>query len=589
MLEFGDGVAKELRFPKLISPMHTLALFRCGREEAANELLALAITKAYRQLGWPFSLMGLLPLVQVLWEMLCRAKMLRKKNKMARLQKSFQQAVNAIRQHAKSVPTSTPHAQYWHGIAYRSQGQNARAIASFEECVVFSSKPEMCTHPGALAQLALEQLASGGIVRKDTLEQIAEAADLRTLYELANEGGIDRAQQHYNNMLLDRELEEIWKSGDGAVDDTSSTRSLGVFAKKHPVERKMSALSIGGNFSADSMSGSTMVLQTQRSFVGRHMEIAEFERTLALSGNDDDGSKESGLTEKAWAIFGVPGIGKTALLEEFESRCPDDVLVLRGSARQSERQTAYYSFRNVFAKLFELPSTGTLNEKTKAVEMVISESSLFQVIPHIPLLNVVLPIHLVDTNATKSMTGRMKEEATVNCLARFVAAASFTRRLVLLLDDAQWMDTNSLSLVKSMRKLNNVMVIIASRSGSVIDSQQLDDFFARCTGFTLKAMSEEEAEELLLVSFELKTIDKDVLTFCHARAGGIPFVLTRMLQTLLDAELCVITLEGVATLNEAKVKNAAQFNTLETPSTVRELIRERLSKLDPASLNILWV
>ena len=65
VLGFGDGaVAKKLRFAKLIAPMHALSLFRLGREEAADDLLDLAMQQAYRQVGWPFSAINLLPLCQ---------------------------------------------------------------------------------------------------------------------------------------------------------------------------------------------------------------------------------------------------------------------------------------------------------------------------------------------------------------------------------------------------------------------------------------------------------------------------------------------------------------------------------------------
>ena len=84
-------------------------------------------------------------------------------------------------------------------------------------------------------------------------------------------------------------------------------------------------------------------------------------------------------------------------------------------------------------------------------------------------------------------------------------------------------------------------------------------------------------------------INEHISRFCHERADGIPFVVRSMLQTLLDAELCVIDEDRAIVFDKTKVSDPKDLESLETPDNVRDLIRARVSKLDPACLSVLFL
>ena len=129
-------------------------------------------------------------------------------------------------------------------------------------------------------------------------------------------------------------------------------------------------------------------------------------------------------------------------MDEFASHCyqAEDVIVLRGSCRSEESSTALFPFRKVFSSLFRTIRVGSIQERTLRLIEGIDNDSFWRTIPHRALLKAVLAVDLVDTIATKKMTGRTKADAILKCLTRFLAAKAFTKSIVIMIDDLQWMD-----------------------------------------------------------------------------------------------------------------------------------------------------
>ena len=269
---------------------------------------------------------------------------------------------------------------------------------------------------------------------------------------------------------------------------------------------------------------------------------------------------------------------------------------------------------------------------------MIAKSSLFRSVPHRPLLKSVLPIDIVETNATSKMNGSTRVEATINCLVRFLEAASFSQPIVILIDDVQWLDANSVKLIDALRSLHRILIVGTSRVHEGDDDSSVGQFLSSARKVKLQPLTPEESKALLLAAFRIegelvslrlsffvslsiplspslalslplplslfssisseielthlfssKEIDEHIVHFCHERAEGIPFVLRSMLQTLLEAELCVINDNRALVLDKGKVSSPEQLQSLETPDTVRDLIRTRVSKLDPSCLSALFI
>ena len=261
----------------------------------------------------------------------------------------------------------------------------------------------------------------------------------------------------------------------------------------------------------------------------------------------------------------------------------------------------------------------SLTEKTKGLVRAIEENSFFRTIPHRSLLKSVLAVDLPDSNVVKSMTGRTLARATTACLSHFLQAASFTRNIILLIDDVgssmqidigipfrpnvraqltilvttcsqqvQWMDEESFQLLESLFDVPGIAVVISSRHDGPVE-RAYTTFVSRATKLKLQPFLDEEAKTFILQKYGLDAVDDAITKFVVGRTGGSPMTLERLLRSLIDNEIFAITDERHLVLNESKVNSIAHLEEIETPDSVRALIRAQLAQLNPRSLELLFL
>ena len=574
VLALESGVMTKLRLDKHFLSMRVLALFRSGREEEANELLPNALARANKQNTRPWAFIALVSLLEVLFEMLGKSKKLRKKGKTKRLLASFAKVVGLMQTHAVSITPSLPHAHYWSAQLYLMQSDVGRAKAAFKMSVVAAEKAGSAAHAAVLSMLCLENL-SGQKVSPEAIKRLSSAADLRQLFVAAEKGSVE-AGEAYVTILKEGVFSDLVDANDHILDDQSTTITSSYSGSS--IEHFLS------NVTSESVPSDQELSQT--TFTGRKAEITAFEKAV---GSFDLENEETCKAREPWIIIGSSGVGKSALLDELAAHCPEKVLLLRGEGRRDEVETGFFAFRNIFANLLGVPRSGSRDDKTKAVSSTIAQSTFFSAIPHKALLKSVLPVDLVDSNATRKMQGANKVEATISCLVRFLTAASFSRKVVIFIDDLQWVDHDSFTLLESLQKVPGIFIVTASQPTNHDDESMYGNFLEQGHVMKLKPLTEAEAERFLADTFEFTSIEAEVVKFCYDRSDGLAFVLKSILQTLLDAGLCAINAERVLVLDPEKVTSPEQLQQLETPQTVRDLIRSRLSKLDGFALSILFV
>ena len=332
-----------------------------------------------------------------------------------------------------------------------------------------------------------------------------------------------------------------------------------------------------------------------RKFVGRVSELNVL-RGIASVLKGGEGRAESLDDEKGippTMILGAQGIGKSALLDEFAmvAREHDDLLVLRGHCRATEWSTSFFPFRSVFADLFKINYSGSIAAKTKALLAAIEENGFFRTIPHRPLLKAVLAVDLVDTYATKKMTGTTKSSNTVTVLKRFLQAQSFLGAIVVLLDDVQWIDLDSIALLNELADVQNVTIVCANRQErkEASDASSSGVVLPKARQMHLKPLELAETKDFLLQHYDVKDVQEHVLEFSHNRSTGNPATLITLTASLIRNEIFTIDDNRRLVLNPKKLRDPSQLDKLETPDSVRELIRMRVAKLESSKLEILFM
>jgi class 3 adenylate cyclase len=171
--------------------------------------------------------------------------------------------------------------------------------------------------------------------------------------------------------------------------------------------------------------------------VGREGELAGLEAILA--------TVEAGET-RVLIVQGEAGIGKSRLAVELaQMAAARRLTVLRGGGRSTEQQAPYRAWREVLRDLFDLQGKLTPEERRQRVRFQVQERAPDQM-RRLPLLNDVLSLGFEDNEYVAGLSPAQRKQSLIALLLRLLRGWAQERPLLLLLEDAQWMDSLSWDL-----------------------------------------------------------------------------------------------------------------------------------------------
>jgi DNA-binding CsgD family transcriptional regulator len=231
--------------------------------------------------------------------------------------------------------------------------------------------------------------------------------------------------------------------------------------------------------------------------VGREPEIQRIEALLAAARTGRSG---------VLGLRGEPGIGKTALLREARARGGDDFLVLSATGAEGESDIPYAALYTLLTPVFEL--IDTLPELQRAA--------------------------LGGALALGPPSGGDQLTIGTAVLGLFDAAAE-ERPLLVMVDDAQWLDSASAAaLLFAARRLGAeriaLMLGIRDREGLPLDTTGI-------TEVTLAGLGPDAAQELLTRGADGRVPSETVVDGLLAATAGNPLALLELPASLSRDQL----------------------------------------------------
>ena len=169
-------------------------------------------------------------------------------------------------------------------------------------------------------------------------------------------------------------------------------------------------------------------------------------------------------------IEGEAGIGKSCLVDDLRKHAQEMcVTVLVGAGDAIETATPYQAWRAIFSTLFQL---GLLRESLEARRAhVLSRIASSPRAPDwpaveglVPLLNAVLPLVFPENDLTASMTARARADNTNELLVQILQRAAAAAPLLLVFEDAHWLDSASWALMRLVsQRVRPALLIIVTR------------------------------------------------------------------------------------------------------------------------------
>lgn len=314
--------------------------------------------------------------------------------------------------------------------------------------------------------------------------------------------------------------------------------------------------------------------------VGRHTEVAQL--ATALDEVRSGGSR-------ILLIEGEAGIGKSRLVEELVSLMREQGMAgLLGRGRSIEQQTPYRAWRDVFSSYFYLEQVDDPLVRQRRVQDHVLDVAP-DLIERIPLLNDVLNLGLPENALTASLDTHLRHESLVSLLLALLRNWAVERPLVLVLEDAHWLDSLSWDLTLQVARALSVarvplLLVVVTRPMEGEVARNEPGLLARMEEtehLPLASMAPEET--LALAAAKLGIIDdglpETVAELIQERAGGNPFFAEELAYTLRDNGLITLKTEDGHT--RCFVSGDLERVAQRLPDTIQGIVLSRIDRLPP--------
>lgn len=280
-------------------------------------------------------------------------------------------------------------------------------------------------------------------------------------------------------------------------------------------------------------------------------------------------------------VEGDPGIGKSQLLADIlkESR-EIGIRPFMGAGDSIEQATAYHAWRPIFRDLFNLGD----NFNTSIIQSSLATHILRD--PYLreraPLLNAIFPLGLNDTAVTAQMSGDVRATNTRELLLKLFTQRTQNKDLLLVMEDAQWLDSSSWALLTQARRQNPAMLLIIVTRPWQSEKRQPPAEFLQLQAdplterIVIGELSDEEVLTLACQKLGVDELPEPAAKIIRDQSEGHPFFCQEIAFALRDTGLLHIhdrvAEMGISTQNG---------HTVNFPTTIQGIITSRIDRLDP--------
>lgn len=320
----------------------------------------------------------------------------------------------------------------------------------------------------------------------------------------------------------------------------------------------------------------TVEIGHKTAFIARHDELQQIERCISQALDERIGGQ-------IIAITGDPGIGKTRLADEavawITARYPQ-ARVVREVCESYEQTTPYAPIARLVRYLLKRETAKAGTPQMRDI-VALLEQTIPDWIRFAPLLSSLIKVPLPETELTQALTPEQRNERLCDLLVMLCCALAERTPLVLVLDDLQWADPSSLTLLMQLAaelKSQPLVLLLIYRPSAELVEHWRD--LPACTTLRLHELEPTESHQLAVAL--LGGAVPQVIHPLIARANGSPFFIEHTIRYIREAGLLYQDAAG-AWQSSASVENLA------ASVAVEQLIVARLDQLPEDSRALIHI
>lgn len=284
-------------------------------------------------------------------------------------------------------------------------------------------------------------------------------------------------------------------------------------------------------------------------------------------------------------LEGEAGLGKTTLVRHVQA----EATRLGGSVLLSEADdlylyTPWFAWNKIFHQLLGLAPNLPTRQRLEELRNRMSFYPHLQEL--IPLLGPVLDIEIPDNAITLPFRGEARAQNTLDVMTAILQDAVSVEPLLIVIDNAQWLDALSWRLVEQIRyEVPGLMTLLVTRPITMAGAQLSDS--CRKSWEDLKAsplsetlllgrMSPSEIQSLVASKLGVSHVPPEMIGLISSRAEGHPFFSQELALSLRESGHLNIV-QGHCQLTVSP----EELQKLQLPTSIEGVIVSRIDRLSP--------
>lgn len=276
-------------------------------------------------------------------------------------------------------------------------------------------------------------------------------------------------------------------------------------------------------------------------------------------------------------IEGEPGLGKSQLAAELLANARGaDVLALFGAGEAVEEATPYFAWRAVMQQSFDSNPNESRDALRARVMEILQRENFAR---HAPLLNAILALDFPENDLTAQMSAPVRADNLHALVAHLLQARAQAQPLLLVLDDAQWLDSASWLLLRYLKRhiQPQFQLLTLRPPGTPLPTYYTE--LVNTEGaqwIELAPLTGDTTSTLVAQHLDVNELAADLAALIRERAEGNPFFSIELAYALRDAQLIKVT------NGHAQLAPEVDLAQLTLPDTIQGVITSRIDRLAPS-------